>query len=174
MKEVYKTLIDFPAYRISNKGNIQSRWKRGSYYSEFKCVDIWKELPKHYDGNGYLMVHLCDGNGRVKSIRIHILVAEYFIGLKPKDKHVVRHLDSNKENNDVTNLAYGTYLENEHDKIENGTWNTRRGGAKITPLQVKEIREKLKTASQKELAEEYNVSRPTITRIANNKIWKEL
>ena len=101
---------------------------------------------------GYPMVHLCDGRGKVKSVKVHSLVAEYFIGEKPKF----------------------TYLENENDKIGNGTWNTRNGGAKLTPLQVQEIRAKLKNTSQKELAKEYNVSRPTITRIANNKIWRTI
>ena len=38
---------------------------------------------------------------------------------------------------------------------------------------VLEIREKLnKGYIEKDLAIEYNVSRPTITRIKNNKIWK--
>lgn len=87
---------------------------------------------------------------------------------------VVRHLDSDKENNCAENLAYGTHLENENDKIGNGTWNLRNGGAKLTPTQVKEIREKLKTTTQNELAIQYGVSRPTITRIASNKIWKNL
>lgn len=174
MEEIFKILVDFPAYRISNLGRIQSRWKRGTYYSEFKSIDVWKDLPTHDDGNGYKMVHLCDGYGKHKTKRIHNLVTEYFIGLKPKDKDLVRHLDNNKNNNIVTNLAYGTYWENEQDKIENGTWNTRRGGAKITPSQVKEIRIRVKNESQESLAKEYNVSRPTITRIANKTIWKEL
>jgi hypothetical protein len=172
--ETFKQLIDFPAYRISNKGNIQSRWKRGSYYCGFECKDEWKSLPVYYDNiDVYPTVHLCDGNGKVKTVRIHSLVAEYFIGKKPKDKQVIRHLDSDPTNNDVSNLVYGTYIENENDKIRNGTWNTRNGGAKITPDQVVEIRDKSKSVSQKDLAIEYGVSRPTITRIINNTIWKK-
>ena len=173
MEEIYKVLTDFPAYRISNKGNIQSRWKRGENLSGFQN-NPWKNLKPGTDGKGYLTIILCDGDGKRKSKRIHNLVAEYFIGPKPKDKQVVRHLDSNPKNNYDSNLAYGTHLENEHDKIDNGTWNTRNGGAKITIVQVKEIREKLKTISQKELAIMYGISRPTITRIANNKIWKNV
>jgi len=38
--------------------------------------------------------------------------------------------------------------------------------------EVQEIRKKLTTISQKMLAKEYGVSRPTITRIANNKTWR--
>jgi hypothetical protein len=105
-------------------------------------------------------------------VRVHNLVAECFIGKRPKNKQLVRHLDNDKTNNDVTNLAYGTYLENEQDKIRHGTWDKRIGGAKLTSIQVAEIRDKLKVKSQKELAFEYKVSRPTITRIANDIIWK--
>lgn len=173
MEEIYKTLIDFPAYRISNFGNIQSRWqRRKAFYKGFRCTDVWKDLPQFPDKKGYLQVHLCDGYGTVKTVRIHNLVAYYFISERPQGK-IIRHLDSNPSNNKVSNLQYGSYLDNENDKINNGTWNTRNGGAKVTPIQVKEIRVKLKEGlSQKELAIEYNVSRPTITRIANNTIWK--
>lgn len=175
MKEEFKILNDFTAYRISNFGRIQSRWQRISAYNGFGIIikDIWKDLKPKDDGKGYLQVHLTDGKNR-KTYRIHSLVALYFLGKSPKDKPIIRHLDSNKKNNHIQNLAYGSYVENENDKIENGTWNTRRGGAKITIDQVKEIREKLnKRISQKLLSKEYNVSRPTITRIANFTIWKD-
>ena len=173
MEEIFMILDDFPAYRISNLGKIQSRWKRGSYYNGFTCVDVWKDLPMYPDRKGYLQVHLCDGYGQVKTVRIHNMVTRCFLGERPVEKPVVRHLDSNPSNNKLTNLTYGTYVENENDKIKNGTWNSRFGGAKLTPIQVKEIRYKLKcNISQKDLAIEYDVSRPTITRISNNKIWK--
>jgi hypothetical protein len=61
MDEVFKILKDYPAYRVSNKGRVQSRWQRGHHYSGFKYEDVWKDLPLHDDGNGYPMIHLCDG-----------------------------------------------------------------------------------------------------------------
>jgi hypothetical protein len=172
MKEIFKQVKNYPAYRISNLGRLQSRWRRGSFYNGFKCVDRWKDLNGKPDEKGYLQVILCNTSGR-KTIRIHKIVAEAFLGLRPKDKPCVRHLDNNKLNNSVSNLTYGTYKENEDDKIRHGTWNLRNGGAKLTPLQVNEIRVKLANgAKQNTLATEYDVSRPTITRIANNTIWK--
>jgi len=173
--EKFKIIKEWPAYRISNYGNIQSRWQRGkSYYSGFKCEDVWHNLPGHPDGGGYLKVCLCDGNGKVKSMKIHWLVAQYFLGEKPHDKTIIRHLDGNKLNNNASNLSYGTYIDNENDKIEHGTWNTRNGGAKLIPNQVIEIRNKINNGGKdKELSIEYGVSRPTITRIRNNKIWKQ-
>lgn len=173
MKEKFVVIQEFPAYRISNFGRIQSRWQRRASYKDFIIKDIWKDLPARPDGGGYLQVHLCDGHGRVKTERIHNLVTAAFIGTKPSGL-VVRHLDSNSSNNILSNLVYGTYLENENDKINNGTWNTRNGGAKLIPQQVQEIRDKATIGeSQKHLAKEYGVSRPTVTRIINNKIWRK-
>lgn len=175
MKEEFKILNVFPAYRISNFGRIQSRWQRISAYRGFNIIkeDIWRDLKPKDDGNGYLQVHLTDGKNR-KTYRIHTLVAIYFLQKPHKKGLVIRHLDSNSKNNHIDNLAFGTYIENENDKIANGTWNTRRGGAKITTDQVRKIRLKLKEGvNQKKLAKEYNVSRPTITRIANYTIWKD-
>lgn len=174
MEEVFKIIMDFPAYRISNMGRIQSRWKRGSFYSEFKIKDVWKDLPTHANSKGYLQVHLCDGYGKIKTVRIHKLVAELFLGEMPEGKQLIRHLDNDPSNNCVTNLAYGTYIENENDKIEHRTWNSRYGGSKISFVQAQEIRMRLLSGEkQNSLAKEFCVSRPTINRIGNNKIWRD-
>ena len=93
-----------------------------------------------------------------------------FIGERPTGIYCVRHLDGNPSNNTLANLSYGTYLENEHDKVEHGTFGMRMGGAKLSPTDIKKIRES--TKSQIDLSIEYNVSRPTITRIINKTIWK--
>lgn len=172
--EQFKLIEEWPAYRISNYGRIQSRWQRGkAYYNGFVCEDIWRDLPTHNGGRGYLKVSLCDGRGKVKSIKIHVLVAQYFLGPKSNNAQVIRHLDGNKLNNCASNLSYGTYKDNEDDKIAHGTWNTRNGGAKLTKGQVLEIRNKILIGkTDTSLANEYNVSRPTITRIRNYKIWK--
>lgn len=171
-EEVFKQLKDFPAYRVSSFGRIQSRWQKRATYAGFLKSDVWKDIKAGENQKGYKQLVLCDGFGKKKTVRVHNLVAEEFIGKKPAGM-VVRHIDNNPRNNRLENLAYGTYLENERDKIENGTWNTRNGGAKLTPEKVSEIRRKLSLgASQSDLARDYGVSRPTITRIANNTIWR--
>ena len=97
-----------------------------------------------------------------------------FIGPKPKGM-VIRHLDSNPSNNKLSNLIYGTYVENENDKFLNGAWFSRFGGARITYEQALEIRSKfLHGVTQKDLALEYNISCQTISRCVNNKIWKNV
>jgi hypothetical protein len=170
-----KTIPNFPAYRISENGILETCWQWGAYYPGMNKPKKWKKLLPKYDKKGYSQVTLCDVDGKHKRISLHRLMAEIFISPMPFEKACVRHLDGNPKNNKLSNLTWGTYKENEDDKILHGTWNTRNGGAKITSEQVREIRIKLDNGeSQKELSIEYGVSRPTITRISNNKIWKNL
>lgn len=170
----YQLVKGFPAYRVSNTGEVQSRWKMGAYHSEFviKVRDVWKDVSLHLDPDkGYYTVNLRDGYGKGKTTLVHFLVAQAFIGPRPKGR-IIRHLDGNPLNNNVSNLAYGTYKDNENDKHTCGTWFSRYVGSKLTYAQVLEIREKAKNkVKQTVLATEYNVSRPTITRIVNNSIW---
>lgn len=175
-KEVFKIIDGFPAYRVSNFGNIQSRWQyRGYYYNGFEIEDVWEDKPSRPDKKGYHQVCLCDGHGNKKTIRVHVLVATAFIGKKPFPTAIIRHLDGNPANNRAENLSYGSYVDNENDKIRHGTWNTRNGGASLTPEQVIEIRNRYENGEpQKFLAECYGVSRPTITRIVNYSTWGKI
>lgn len=58
--------------------------------------------------------------GPYRNARVHVLVAEAFLGPRPEGQHV-RHLDGNPRNNAVVNLAYGTAAENQQDAIAHGT-----------------------------------------------------
>lgn len=162
--EIYKIIEDYPKYRISNYGNVQS-----------KCIkNEWRNLKGGVDAKGYLQVGLSDGIHKVKTFRIHRLVAQYFVEKPDKEELIVRHLDSNPENNHFLNLKWGTYTENEEDKKLNGTWYSRFTNAKLSMNIANEIRAKYKDGQRQIiLAEEYGVSRPTITRIINGTIWKK-
>lgn len=71
---------------------------------------------------GYLRVLLYPGNGRPRSSRtIHSLVLEAFAGPRPDGMECIRHLNGDKTDNRLVNLAYGTNRENIHDKFEHGT-----------------------------------------------------
>jgi len=167
----YALIHNFPAYRIHKSGYIESRWRTGSFYNGFEVKDIWRRIRHNQRSDGYLAVDLRDGHGNSRRTYVHILVAECFIGPKPFTGAHVRHLDGNPENNSVNNLAWGSALQNEKDKKSHGTWEDRYGG-KLTEIQRKEIRARAeKGERQRALAEEYGVSRPTITRLINGSTW---
>lgn len=77
-----------------------------------------KPLRVYTDGN-YPKVYLYTKGKRRKHM-VHTLVAITFIGPRP-DGLVLRHLDGDRMNYALDNLAYGTHQENEADKLTHGT-----------------------------------------------------
>lgn len=105
-------------------------------------------------------------------VRVHRLVATAFVP-NPNCLPCVRHLDGNPGNNHADNLAWGSYKQNEHDKKRHGTWWLRMGGSVLNEEQVKEIRLRYEAGErQRDLATEFGVSRPTITRAINGSTWR--
>lgn len=80
-------------YQISNYGRLKSfRKKKDGYITSNVNKDGW-----------YFTVNLYDASMRRKTKRIHVLVAETFIGEITRGYHV-HHKDGNKQNNRVDNL----------------------------------------------------------------------
>jgi len=158
-------IVNFPGYAVSNDGRV------------FGCrtnmgFGKWKQLTPSPDAKGYLGLTLTNGPKVRRKARVHRLVAEAFLP-NPKCLPCVRHLDGNPENNKVGNLSWGTYRSNERDKIRHGTWDTRFNG-KLSKDDRQMIRQLSREGwSQKSLAELFDVSRPTITRLLNQTTWVE-
>lgn len=80
-------------YQISSCGRLKSFHKKKDGY-----------ITSNVNQNGwYFTVNLLDEFKNKKTKRIHVLVAEAFIGEIPKGYHV-HHKDGNKQNNHVENL----------------------------------------------------------------------
>ncbi len=158
-----KAIVGFPNYAVTEAGDILSlRRPRGR-------PTYFKTLSPCADAKGYLSVALCSGGAHL-SRRVHRIVAEAFHE-NPLGLPCVRHLDGNPKNNRADNLAWGTYAENEADKKRHGTWDLRRTG-KLSREQVLMVRALWRDGvSQKDIASHFDVSRPTITRLLNGKIW---
>lgn len=77
----------------------------------------------------------------VKTTYVHQVVARTFLGPRPAG-YETRHLDGNKTNNHVSNLAYGTSAENKADSKRHGTNNAgeRNGVARLTDMDVRWMR----------------------------------
>jgi hypothetical protein len=124
---------------------------------------------------GYLAVML-SGRGRRQNALVHKLVLEAFEGKCP-DGHETRHLDGNRQNNLLTNLAWGTSSDNEKDKVRHGTSQRGEGNA-MSSLSTEDVREIISRynagESQRALASVYGVHQPQISRIVNGKRWGHL
>lgn len=85
------------------------------------------------------------------------------------------HMDGDKTNNRVDNLAWGTPTENVQDNIALGAYRAGESHPmrKLTAEQVAEIRRRYAAGGvfQRQLAEEFGVSLPNISTIVNGKSW---
>lgn len=94
MNEEWKWIKGYEGlYQISNMGRLKS-FHKNKVDGEIRSI-------KH-SGGWYLTFQLLK-EGIRKTVRIHQLVAEQFIGEIPEGYHV-HHKDGNKQNNIVTNL----------------------------------------------------------------------
>lgn len=172
--EQWVELPDFPGYRVSTFGRIQSRRKRGPAKS---LSETWRPIkPKRRRATGYLHVVLSDGS-RAVTTTVHRLVAIAFLG-PPEGHKLVRHLNGERDDNRLINLAWGTPKENAADAMVHrlGNVGERMPGAKLTNAQVLEIRAKAETMGEgrvTRLAREYGVSLATISNIIRGRRWRQ-
>jgi len=103
-----KEIPGLEGYKADANGNI---WSTDSNWRGYGIRQMQPSLDKH----GYLKVRLTI-NGKRKKFSVHRLVCMAFYGL-PSEDQVVRHLNGNKVDNRVSNLAWGTRKENEADAV---------------------------------------------------------
>lgn len=153
-------------YQVSNTGKVRSLERHYMLRASKICIG-GKEL-KPYKYHGYLGVRLSK-NSKAPIKKIHRLVLEAFVG-DSGGLHS-RHLDGNRENNNLDNLKWGTRKENEADKVRHGTNNLgeRHGNSKLCDLDVWLIRNI--DAKHKLLAEFFGISRANVSVIKAGKTW---
>ena len=100
MEEIWKSIEGYSGYFVSNTGKIKStRNNRTTILSP--RIGVF----------GYHFVNLYDENGKMKSVKIHRLVAKAFIP-NPDNLPQVNHINENKANNNVLNLEWCTASHN--------------------------------------------------------------
>jgi len=146
-------------YEISSLGRIKN--KKG------------KILKQSDNGKGYKKVSL-SGIGQKY---IHRLVAQYFL-TNPENKRTVNHIDGNKSNNNVSNLEWATYSENQIHAKNSGLckFGENHPQHSLTNEQVKYIRENYKPRDKEfscnALARKFDKNPGAISNIINMKTRK--
>lgn len=108
--ENWKPVIGWPEYEVSDQGRVRSldRYRPGRN----GCVRLIRgRVLGNRSRKGYLRVRFPDRQDKF----VHVLVLEAFMGSRPAG-HETRHLDGDKTNNNLANLAWGTSEENKADR----------------------------------------------------------
>lgn len=146
--------LGFSKYYITSKGEIYSEW-----FCEYSALCL---RP-----NGYYQVGMQKDDGSWCSLRVHRLVALAFIP-NPENKPAVNHIDGNKLNNNVSNLEWCTFQENnEH------MFRTNLHDKNITNEQAKEVCMRLSMGQQQfQISSEMGICRDTVNGIKNKGYYK--
>lgn len=104
--EEWKIIEEYPGYQVSNLGEVRSCLNK-----QHHITSTFRMLRKRIDHNGYYFVNLYGEHHKMKSIKVHRLVAKAFLP-NPMGLPSVNHKDENKLNNSVSNLEWCSYKYN--------------------------------------------------------------
>src|SRR5579871_4946133 len=103
MNETWKPVPIAPGYEVSDCGSVRTyrpQCGRGELLKEPREVQTFPAK------NGYQRVNLYIG-GKMKPMEVHRIMAIAFLGDQSARFRLVRHLDDDKTNNTIGNLAWG-------------------------------------------------------------------
>lgn len=167
-----KLCPSYPGYGVTKDGRVFSYHGDGRYSSiDYNRTPYLMKMS--VNRNGYKRVLVCP---RRKTTVVHHMMADAFIA--PYRKHMwVRHLDDNKTNNVVCNLAYGTIEDNAKDQIRNGRTMTgsKNHRSKLREADVLCIRELVtRGITIRSIALAFNVRVGAIYAIQNRQTWRHI
>ena len=112
--ETYYSFIDikgFENYKVNKQGVIVSK-SRVSKQKNGKNYTVKENIMKpQIDNTGYIVFGLRNSNKKTKKVYLHRILAESFIP-NIENKPCVNHKDGVKYNNNLNNLEWCTYKEN--------------------------------------------------------------
>ncbi len=171
----FRQVPGFPGYFVSAAGRLMSYRRYGPGVA---LSNGPREFRYCANCRGYIVVGL-RRNGKRYSMGLHRIVLETFVGARPPGQEC-RHLDGNKENNALSNLAWGTQEENLVDRHNHGRHYTPRGehhgNSKLTNEQVIRMRNLAKTGrfTYAALGQRFGVTERTASRVARRLIWTHI
>ena len=173
MEELWKDIEGYEGlYQVSNLGRVKSLDKIDSIGRKIKGRNMKLRLNKC----GYVDVKLSTDSIE-KDKLVHRLVAEAFIP-NTDGKHVINHIDGNKQNNCVNNLEWCTQKENIQHAFEIGLREKKRTYSKLKKEDVVYIRKHYISRDPVfgavSLGQKFGISYKHILDIVSKKYWKDV
>ena len=149
-------------YEVSSLGRVRSLDRTVHLYNGGSYIRKGAMMHPTRDTYGHLQVRLCGGRGNARMKQVHRLVADAFLGPRPKGAHT-RHLNGVPTDNAVENLAYGSGRENQIDCYRYGS---KSSAGKLSISQVIEIRRRVQAGeSYRSVARDFGVNKSNVQRI---------
>jgi hypothetical protein len=106
--EIWQSVPRFPSYQISNLGRVKRLGKPAPSIKKEMLLTVCDAVATLYkDGHCYF-------------VPLARIMLEVFVGPPPSSRYVARHLDDDRTNNQLKNLAWGTVKQNAEDAVRNG------------------------------------------------------
>ena len=106
LQEIWKNILNYEGlYQISSHGRVKSLQKKTGFLIRKEHI-----LKPRVKDNGYLIVSLFKDK-QMSNKYVHRLVAEAFIP-NPSNYPCINHKDYNKTNNNVDNIEWCSYSQN--------------------------------------------------------------
>lgn len=167
--EEWRPVPGFPLYEVSNLGRVRTHKPLGGPSERPRQEPLL--LRTRLNSHGYRRVGLRrDGANFVRTVHALVLVA--FAGARPADMEC-RHLNGDKTDNRLVNLAWGTRAENARDLVQHGghagehNWNS-----KLTTADVRAMR--AANAPPSALAARYKICERHAADVIAGKRWRHV
>jgi hypothetical protein len=180
MTEIWKDIKEFEGlYQVSNTGKVKAK-SRTFVAKNGKLMAVPEiEMKPQNTNSGYLRVALSK-SGKVKKESIHRLVAKNFLEIN-EQFNVVDHIDSNRKNNNLSNLRWCTQKENINFFLKKSIRTGESApNSKLTFKDVCHIKNEINKLCDKnknyiqKIANGYKVSIDSIYRIKTKKYWRDV
>lgn len=148
------------------------RYKRYLVYEDGRVYSqISNKFLKEGKGLRYNHYGLAVEKGSVKSVPTHHLVAETFLGLKPKGMSI-NHKDGKTKNNHISNLEYcsSSYNQIHSQRILHNL--NGRANIRFEDAFVIQVISNSTSWIDREIAEMFGMSRSAVSNLKNGHTWK--
>ncbi len=160
-----------PDYAVSRNGDIFRLTKKSSGRRRRYLVQPLRRKPE-ISKWGYHVACLCT-KGTRQRVTIGRLILTTFLGQPPDKSYQAAHLDGNKSNNTLRNLAWVTARENSSHKKVHGTYlcGEEIHLSKLRESDVIQILALKGSIAQRKVAAQFGISQGNVCAIQTRKTW---